>query len=209
MTGKISVVIPTCGRASFFDTVVSAKAAGLLPTDEIVAVSDGRVDGFMRSRNRLCEQTGLDVQAYEGPLTRCTGNTQRNIGMLRASGDFLMFMDDDDTYIPDVFTAIREACLDGPDRLHIFRMRYDDGRVLWRTKDLVHGNIGTPMLAVSRLLAKGCVWPEIYAADWAFVTQLRAAGLRPEWHDLVIARVSVASHGRLPFSGLDSLESKL
>lgn len=74
------------------------------------------------------------------------GAWARNIAMRRASGTHLMFLDDDDVFLPNAFADARKAIAETPTQPILFRVRYprDNGLLNWRRSDgLVWGEIST------------------------------------------------------------------
>jgi glycosyltransferase involved in cell wall biosynthesis len=116
------------------------------------------------------------------------GNSSRNRLMRQAKGDWLLFMDDDDAYTPDAFPVIRAKIAQASDSVHIFRMRYPDGRELWTDREVRLGNVSTQMVVVPNRPPLG-IWSEgLYEADYHFIKA--CADHRPVvWHEDVIALI--------------------
>lgn len=100
------------------------------------------------------------------------GNAGRNRLMPQATGDWLLFMDDDDVYAPDAIPYIRQQV----SKLKIpciFRMQYADGRKLWRqgvpSPALALGNVGTPMIVVPNDPARLGQWVGHGCGDFRFI----------------------------------------
>lgn len=98
---RISVIIPTCGRASVKDTVTSSLWA-----DEIIVVPERPEDADT------------------------WGGGQRDRATSAATGDWLCFMDDDDVFTKDAEEILRR-CLQQKATWHVFSMRYGNERTLW------------------------------------------------------------------------------
>ena len=59
------------------------------------------------------------------------GDTPRNQTMYRAAGSHLLFMDDDDVYVPDALANMRRFADENPGRIGIFRIQYTVGPKRW------------------------------------------------------------------------------
>jgi glycosyltransferase involved in cell wall biosynthesis len=118
------------------------------------------------------------------------GHRARNQLMPAARGDMLLFMDDDDAYVPGALATVRERVGSEADRIHIFRMRYSTGEVLWRTPELGAGpgNVSTIMFCVPRMVALCATWGNRYEGDYDFIAA--AAEYAPvAFHEDIIALV--------------------
>ena len=129
--------------------------------------------------------------------TSCTGdsgNSQREAGIGRGTGDFLCLIDDDDAYLPDAFAAIRAAVTTAPDRPHMFRMD-NCGSILWRSPELDYGNVGTPMFVARYDRQRLGRWD---TDDFGFISRTIELQGEPVWHDDVVAVVRPHLRDGLP-----------
>jgi glycosyltransferase involved in cell wall biosynthesis len=118
--------------------------------DEVIVVSDGK-RSWVRD---LCNQYDR-VYYLDTPQTQNSGATQRDLGIKRAFGSHLMFLDDDDVYVGNALITVRTKIEKEPRSIHIFRMYYgkgappnDRGVTLWKEPSLTICNVGTPMCVV-------------------------------------------------------------
>jgi glycosyltransferase involved in cell wall biosynthesis len=98
----VSVIIPTYKRGKVIRETIEAVLAQTYPRLEIVLVNDGSPDN-----------THELVQPYLDRLVYIRQENQglaaaRNIGMLRATGEYIAWLDDDDLWNPDK-TALQVA----------------------------------------------------------------------------------------------------
>jgi glycosyltransferase involved in cell wall biosynthesis len=116
------------------------------------------------------------------------GHAARNQLMTCARGDALMFIDDDDAYLPDALSLARQAVSERPDRVHLFRMRLPGGRELWADKTVRCGNVSTQMLVVPNDPARLGQWGDRYEGDFDFLTSTLDLHDRPPvFHPELIA----------------------
>lgn len=170
----ISVIIPTIARGSLMRTMQAL--APQLRDDEVIVVGDGpRPRAAM-----MVDEMGAPFRYMQGPATRQWGNAQRHVGMQQATGDYLWFVDDDDTPESDAIDAIRDATAQYPGQALMFRCQWfnyryvPDGTIWWETEgDTFH--VGTPMLVVPNVSGKLGSWlgPE-YDHDYLFITETLA-----------------------------------
>jgi glycosyltransferase involved in cell wall biosynthesis len=166
---NLSVIVASGGRHTLGRTVASIVPQ-LTVNDELLVLVDQRAPWGHASRNRM---------------------------MKAATGDWLMFMDDDDTYAEGAFDTVRAALRAAPSpAIHVFRMRYADGRTLWQDEgpaDNRHprlrlGNVSTQMVVVPNGGRLGRWNEALYEGDWSFVSEC-ARQLPVEWHEEVIALI--------------------
>lgn len=151
---SISVIIPTIGRETLVDAVMSVEC---LPGDEIILVSDGH--------NVAVEETARALGArygFVGP-TGHSGAEQRDLGIRMARGTWVAFIDDDDVMAAGAMERFRRAIYSDPIPPRVFRMRYGDasqspGLLLYREETLALCNVGTPMFLVPRAIAARILW---------------------------------------------------
>lgn len=117
MVERISVVIPTYGRSRFLAEAVQSVRSQSRPADEIIVVDD-------------CSEEPVSVPGVR--IVRHARNmgpaAARNTGLAHASGDLLLFLDDDDTIAPyRLESAVHHI---GSARAHAMAVEniYDDGR---------------------------------------------------------------------------------
>jgi glycosyltransferase involved in cell wall biosynthesis len=109
---RVSVVIPTYQRADACKRAVSSALEQELPALEVLVCDDGSTDGT---------QGELESWAREEDrlhYLRLPGNTgapaaARNLGVERASGDWVAFLDDDDVWLPAKLRVQGEAIATG------------------------------------------------------------------------------------------------
>ncbi len=160
---RLSIVIPTTGRPSLARTLDSLTPQ-LRPGDEVIVERDNTGDW---------------------------GATPRTRGMRRASGDWILWMDDDDCYTEGALHAVRRAVAKSPGRPHIFGMRR--GRPFNNTlpvsREVRVGNVSTQMLVIPNDQARLGQWGTMYEGDFSFLVSTLA--LYPPdslvWRDEVIA----------------------
>ena len=162
---RVSVIVASSGRPTLTRTIQSIHPQ-LAPGDEILV-----------SINQDCPW----------------GHAARNQLMPAARGDFWLFMDDDDHYTAGALQVVRSAVACAPERMHIFRMRYRSGDVLWRHRALACGNVSTQMVAMPRKILTAThgsappQWGAHYAGDYDFIAAAARMLGEPVWHADVIA----------------------
>ncbi len=156
---RLSIIVASAGRPSLSQTLESIGPQ-LRPGDELL----------------------VDIND-DAPW----GHAARNRMMHRAEGDFLLFMDDDDAYLPRALATVRVQAAAAPDRVHIFRMRYATGTVLWQQPLVECGNVSTQMVCVPNRPGLLGRWGDRYEGDFDFIASTCQLQGEPVWHKDVIA----------------------
>ncbi len=91
---KTSIVIPTHNRALFLKAAIDSLLKQTVQPDEIIVVDDGSIDDTSHLLSTFGSKLNVISQAQSGR------SQARNIGLARANGDFIAFLDDDDILPP-------------------------------------------------------------------------------------------------------------
>lgn len=168
----ITLIVPTIGRPTLARCLASLRRQTWRVEDEVLLVGDGP----QPSARYLWDQFALPGRYLEvaGPYSDW-GHTPRNRTMPRARGDYIAALDDDDQWVPDALVTIRAACAQALGRPLMFRMHGAPcGGTVWKSRELKHGNVGTPMFVLPAAGQRwGCYEP-FHGGDAAFIQQTLA-----------------------------------
>ncbi len=96
---RVSVVIPSFNRAASLPRALDSVLAQTRPADEIIVVDDGSSDGSAE----LLATRYAGITCLRQPNQGVSA--ARNLGIQHASGDWIAFLDSDDTWLPDKLQA--------------------------------------------------------------------------------------------------------
>lgn len=165
---SISYIIPSLNRPTLHRTIASIE---IWPGDEV------------------CVE-------FDIPRSNMWGNPQRNKAIKRAKGDYLAFIDDDDFYLPGHRQIMQNAIDENPNKPILFRYRYPNGDVLWKTKEIIPGNIGSPMILVPNMPDMLYYWKDgRNMADFIFVNQWKWEDKDVVWREEIIAETGHGDGG--------------
>ncbi|KFF22122.1 glycosyltransferase family 2 protein [Chryseobacterium sp. JM1] len=104
---KISVIIPVYNAEKFVSHAVES-ALQFDEVDEVILIEDQSPDNALQICQLLAEKHER-VKLYQHPDKGNHGASgSRNLGIEKASGDFIAFLDADDYYLPNRFDAEKE-----------------------------------------------------------------------------------------------------
>lgn len=155
----VSVVIPTHNRASLLrDAVGSAQGQTLAP-GEILVVDDGSTDDSRRVGEGLAGVSYV-YQDNQGP------SAARNRGLTAARGEFVAFLDSDDTWDADFLSTLVGFLGEHPDTGFVFAN--------WRGIDAA-GRQTYPDYMATRAYYRGV--GVAHGADWRLLASRQARAL--------------------------------
>lgn len=142
----VSVIIPCFNGSRFLGDALASIAAQTTPPLEVIVVDDGSRAEERDSIARVCEKAGPLVRAMHLPRNRgvCVA---RNLGIARAAGTHIAFLDCDDMWVADKLEKQVQFLSDHPEYRAVhsgLKVIYADGRTLITHKsevtfeDLVH-----------------------------------------------------------------------
>ena len=175
--GLISIVTPTFGNLDALDEAIASLSRQTSDRWHQVIIADGLFNGFWVLLFRLWRSKQASL-LLSWP-TRCYGNHQRNVGMLAARGEYLLFLDDDNVLYSHAIQTIAQLLDQNPEANWILvPIDYDSHRhnihtVLAPALPLLLGQVDSLNLVVKRQLAlKVGGWINDYTADFAFLNRV-------------------------------------
>lgn len=204
---KISVIIPVYNRITYLKDAVEAAVNQTLAPHEVLIVDDGSVKEVAEELDKLCGEYPY-VRVIHLPANKGV-SAARNAGLRQATGDYVVFLDDDDLLAKnyfnnavevmleqqtaDVFVGLTSLIGDPGKRLSKLQ-KYNEGLA----KD--HHQVADPLYflrycpAIHAMLFKRSAianhaFPEdiSYGEDRLWLLQLKAAGLSFHTEAMVVA----------------------
>ncbi len=193
----VSVVIPTLNAAGTIETCLASIRAQTHPEIELIVVDNWSQDGTWEAATDLA-----DVAVRAGPERAA----QRNIGIQRAGGDWVLWIDADMELAPEVVERSLAAAHAGG-AAGVFIPEVTVGSGFWTACRTLERRCyhGEPLIEAPRLLRTGQLralggFSERLAGteDAALRTRLRAEGTPLVWADTLILH----HEGRLTLGGV-------
>lgn len=106
MSPRFSVVIPVYNKARHVEAAVASALAQSRPAHEIILIDDASTDGSGAILAKLADPKLVKLHRDRpGP----GGYAARNLGIERATGDWIAFLDADDLWEPDHLAGLADA----------------------------------------------------------------------------------------------------
>ncbi len=96
----VSVIIPTFNRPAFLEEAVQSVLAQTISDYEIIVIDNGS-EGRFQARIQDVRRFGAHISMYRLPPARGV-SAARNFGLEKATGDYVVFLDDDDLLHPQM-----------------------------------------------------------------------------------------------------------
>ena len=183
-----TIITPTISRPTLAQALRSvARQCG--PYDEHIVIGDGP-----QPEAQAMALEYRHTRYIQTPKTGGFGAVQRDAGIAQATGDYLIFLDDDDVLVDGALSLAREIVAETPGALFLFRCRFygygaiPDGSVLWKDNEIRDGNVGTGMIVcpnrrnLPRWAAHGVLR---YNADFTFIRDV-AAETQVLWEEAIL-----------------------
>ena len=107
---KVSIIIPVFGAAATITGCIDSVLAQSLDDIEVILVDDhGHDDSIEKARKHIEGYQGGKRFVFTETLTNSGPGSARNKGIETASGEYLSFLDSDDTLEPGYCLALYEA----------------------------------------------------------------------------------------------------
>ena len=177
---RLSVVLPTYQRAALLHECLCALAASNCTDFEVVAVDDGSTDdtgAVLRGHADKLPLTALTQASNAGPAAA------RNRGIQAASGNLILFIDDDVVVSPDLLAEHLRLHEQAADPLVCFL-----GRVEWH-----------PELTVTPFMQ----WLDRSGLQFAYDTWLREGPVDPPYAAFYTANLSMRRELLVAVGGFD------
>ncbi len=124
MNETISIVVPVYNRAAYIGSAVESVLQQSYGDWELILVDDGSTDGS----GSLCEKLAAADERVAVFHSENGGVSHaRNLGLSHACGEYVMFLDADDTLLPDALQTLAACAADAD--LVVGGIQMSDGRV--------------------------------------------------------------------------------
>lgn len=120
MTGKISIIVPVYNAVSYLPQTIESLLSQTYKDIELILVDDGSTDDSLAVCKRYESDPRVVVIHQDNGGRSCA----RNTGLVRASGDFVGFMDDDDVAHPKMFESLYHALVSTDSDISMCQMIY-------------------------------------------------------------------------------------
>lgn len=180
MSKLVSVIIPTYKRADTLSRAINSVLNQTYEHIEIIVVDDNSPDSTERKETELVMEGYIqnnEITYIKHPENR-NGSAARNSGFRVSNGDYIMFLDDDDEFLPDK-VKIQLECMENKDlswgACYTRYIRMKNGKVFLRSTEDREGDLLVEELkrnlfvaAGSNLMIRRSVFEDLNGFDESF-----------------------------------------
>ena len=162
----LSIIVPT-PDGGYLQELFDSFRSQLEKQDEVIIVGDTHSRPLEDVREQVLAE-GFRWLEYDAGL-HAWGHPQINYGITQAKGDYLVFIDDDDTFAHDAFQNIRKAVQEAPGRPHMFRFVSGRCGTLWKEQTIQQACVGGHEFVVPNRPELLGEWSDRYEGDYDFI----------------------------------------
>ena len=140
MSPRFSIIMPVYNAGAYFAGAVESVLNQSYPNFELILVDDGATDGSGQACDKFAaaDQRVRVMHVPNGGICKA-----RNIGIAAARGEYIMFCDHDDEYLPGYLAEVSKA-IDEYDSPDIVKVNHETLR-RWHTGDTAVEYSGSSM----------------------------------------------------------------
>lgn len=113
-----TIVIPTYGRAERLEKAILSALNQTLKAKEIIVIDDNSNEEWSRSTQKVIELFENEKIIYIKNKKNMGANFCRNIGVEKATGKYIAFLDDDDEFYKEKLRSISINLANSPDLIY-------------------------------------------------------------------------------------------
>ena len=168
MNIKFSIVMPAYNAAKYIASSIESVINQSYLNWELIIVNDASTDGTEDIIRRYMDSDSR-IHLYTNTVSRKAGGS-RNIGISQADGDYLMFLDSDDTYTPDILSHLVKVIHEKQYDILIFPFDYIKGEE--RGCYLPQMETGPLNLADYDMTTSCVIWDKVWRREFVETHQL-------------------------------------
>lgn len=158
---KVSVIIPTYKRANYLHRAIDSVINQRYINIEVLVVDDNDPNTVYRGKTKeiMDRYTAFNNVFYIKHRKNKGGSAARNTGFRASTGDYIMYLDDDDEMLPDK-VAEQVKCLNNLDKswglCYTNYIRKNNGKIIYYSAERREGYLLVDALMRNLFVHAGC-----------------------------------------------------
>ena len=183
---KVSVIIPVYNEELYLEQCLDSVCKQTLQEIEILCIDDGSTDDSLHILEQFAKKD-IRIKVFQ-QRNQYAGNA-RNIGIQKAEGKYLCFLDSDDFFAPDLLEKMYDAAEQNQSEIVICEAQYYDdknGEIIERNIPLEKQFLPSNINEFNRndiaeglfQITNGWAWDKLFLANFVYKEKLQFAASR-------------------------------
>ena len=183
---KVSVIIPVYNEELYLAQCLDSVCKQTLQEIEILCIDDGSTDDSLHILEQFAKKD-IRIKVFQ-QRNQYAGNA-RNIGIKKAEGKYLCFLDSDDFFAPDLLEKMYDAAEQNQSEIVICEAQYYDdknGEIIERNIPLEKQFLPSNINEFNRndiaeglfQITNGWAWDKLFLANFVYKEKLQFAASR-------------------------------
>lgn len=183
---KVSVIIPVYNEELYLEQCLDSVCKQTLQEIEILCIDDGSTDDSLHILEQFAKKD-IRIKVFQ-QRNQYAGNA-RNIGIKKAEGKYLCFLDSDDFFAPDLLEKMYDAAEQNQSEIVICEAQYYDdknGEIIERNIPLEKQFLPSNINEFNRndiaeglfQITNGWAWDKLFLANFVYKEKLQFAASR-------------------------------
>lgn len=183
---KVSVIIPVYNEELYLEQCLDSVCNQTLQEIEILCIDDGSTDDSLHILEQFAKKD-IRIKVFQ-QRNQYAGNA-RNIGIQKAEGKYLCFLDSDDFFAPDLLEKMYDAAEQNQSEIVICEAQYYDdknGEIIERNIPLEKQFLPSNINEFNRndiaeglfQITNGWAWDKLFLANFVYKEKLQFAASR-------------------------------
>lgn len=181
---KVSIIIPVYNVEDYIERCLNSLVLQTLEDIEIIVINDGSTDSSQDIIEKFAKKYPDKIKAFE--IENGGAAQARNIGLDKATGEYVGFVDSDDYVAKDMFEQLyNKAIEDNADIVNCAYYRENENRCIEKETE-INDNFGKSVLEEPDIMVDSVpyIWNKIFKRDLIEKNNIRFQKLRI-YEDLV------------------------
>lgn len=162
---KFSIIIPTYKRQELLNRAMNSVKNQNYKNYEVLVCSDGYSEEdkqcVLNMNDNRFSYYFIEKEAFKN-----WGHSQRNAMISKCTGDYVFWLDDDNTIEKDYLSFSNNEIINDNYGMLVFKIEHNICGIIPRNNSIIGGNIDTLNVMVKKSIAQKTVWGLSYDADY-------------------------------------------
>lgn len=185
-----SIIIPYFNSYELVIRCLKSLSSQTFKNFQVILIDDCSTDGSFEKLSKLVHEYEFEVMLLRNAVNSGPGPT-RNLGLLRADGDYIMFVDSDDYLDMNTLSELHRIILEYDPDCIIFDFYINTRGMQVRQKSVSKVSGGFISKQHALIHSRGSTWGKVYKTDILISNSIRFPNLRRN-EDMPFAKIAIS-----------------